>query len=172
MKKVKYKVVDNTLTKEDLEVVQNLIMWNSEFPWFFRGDPVESGRKDSELSGCHLFSAGSTPIRLDKISLSDKAFDLQPLVDFLEVKSIIRIKGNFYPRTTEVEEHVPHYDYEFSHKGAIFSLNTCNGFTRLKDGTKIDSVENRMLLFDPSEYHNSSSCSDEKARFNINFNYF
>ena len=172
MYKTKYDVVDNVLSKKDLLVVQNLMMWNSEFPWYFRGDPVEEGRKDNELSACHLFFVGSTPIKIDKISISSFSFQLQPLVDFLNPKSLIRIKGNFYPRTREVEEHVPHHDYEFSHKGAIFYLNTCNAFTRLNDGTKIESMENRILLFDPTEPHNSSSCSDEKARFNINFNYF
>jgi len=37
---------------------------------------------------------------------------------------------------------------------------------------KVESVENRLLLFDPSETHNSTSCTDEKVRVNINFNYF
>lgn len=164
--------MDDALSKENLLVIQNLIMWNSEFPWYFRSDPVEKGREDSELSAFHLFFAGSTPIKLDSISVSSYGFQLQPIVDLLEPKSLIRVKGNFYPRTCKVEEHIPHHDYDFPHKGAIFFLNTCDGFTRLNDGTKIESVENRMLLFDPSEPHNSSSCSDEKARFNVNFNYF
>jgi hypothetical protein len=42
----------------------------------------------------------------------------------------------------------------------------------LKDGTKIDSVENRILFFNPSEEHDSENCTDEKTRINININYF
>jgi hypothetical protein len=65
-----------------------------------------------------------------------------------------------------------HIDYKYKHNGAIFSINTNNGGTILKDGTKIDSVENRILFFNPSEEHDSENCTDEKTRINININYF
>jgi hypothetical protein len=51
------------------------------------------------------------------------------------------------------------------------SLNDCNGYTVIGD-KKIESKANRALFFDPSVEHNSTNCTDEKARFNINFNYF
>jgi hypothetical protein len=51
-------------------------------------------------------------------------------------------------------------------------LNTCDGFTSLDDGTKIESIENRLLLFDSNKPHASSTCTNAKARFNMNFNYF
>ena len=54
---------------------------------------------------------------------------------------------------------------------ALLSLNTCDGYTKLKDGTKIDSVANRVLLFDPCEEHCSTTTTNVKARFNINVNY-
>ena len=37
---------------------------------------------------------------------------------------------------------------------------------------KIESIENRALLFDPSIEHRSTTCTDAKGRININFNYF
>ena len=64
-----------------------------------------------------------------------------------------------------------HIDYNFSHSGAILSLNTCDGYTKLEDGTKIDSVANRILLFDPGEEHASTTTTNVSARFNINMNY-
>lgn len=33
-------------------------------------------------------------------------------------------------------------------------------------------VENRLLLFDPIVPHHSTTCSDDKCRVNINFNFF
>jgi hypothetical protein len=57
-------------------------------------------------------------------------------------------------------------------KYTVFSLNTCDGFTSLEDGTKIESIENRLLLFDSNKPHASSTCTNAKARFNMNFNYF
>ena len=90
----------------------------------------------------------------------------------LNLKSIIRAKGNFYSKTEKIEEHGTHSDYEFTHKGFILYINTNNGFTRLKNGEKINSIENRGLFFNPGLEHNSSSCTDQHGRININFNYF
>ena len=85
--------------------------------------------------------------------------------------SLLRIKGNFYPHTETLKEHAGHRDYLYSNTGALYSLNTCDGFTKLYDGTKIDSVANRMLIFDASTVHNSSTTTTAAARFNINFNF-
>ena len=84
--------------------------------------------------------------------------------------SLMRIKVNCYPHTDVLKEHEPHTDQDFFVKGAIFSINTCNGFTRYKD-IKVDSIKNRMFFFDSSVPHNSSTTTDAKARFNINFNF-
>ena len=50
-------------------------------------------------------------------------------------------------------------------------MNSNNGYTSINKD-KIESIENRILLFDPSVEHNSVTCTDEKVRLNINFNYF
>ena len=56
-------------------------------------------------------------------------------------------------------------------KSAIFYINTNNGLTVLEDGTEIKSVANRLLLFNASEPHHSTTTSNENRRVNINFNY-
>jgi len=74
--------------------------------------------------------------------------------------------------TEKLIKHKAHRDLPpaLSHKGAILSLNTCNGGTYI--GKKfIKSVENRILLFDPSVLHSSTNCTDQQARFNININW-
>ena len=90
----------------------------------------------------------------------------------LNMKSLIRAKLNLYMRTDKIEEHHPHTDFPFEHKGCVFSFNTCDGYTILNDGTKIESIENRALLFDSSKSHSSTSTTNAKGRFNVNFNYF
>ena len=42
---------------------------------------------------------------------------------------------------------------------------------KLEDGTEIESRANRVLLFDPSKPHHSTSCTNDKRRVNININY-
>ena len=51
-------------------------------------------------------------------------------------------------------------------------INTNNGFTILEDGEKIETKENRMLLFDASKKHKSTTCTDNIYKCNIIFNYF
>ncbi len=82
-----------------------------------------------------------------------------------------RMKFNCYPRTEVMREHKQHHDYDHSHQAAIFSLNTCDGFTRLPDGSKGNSIANRIIFFDASQYHNSSTTTTAPARYNINFNF-
>jgi len=92
-------------------------------------------------------------------------------VDIANFKTMIRIKINAYPYTNEVKEHREHSDYPFSHKGALFSLNTCDGYTKFNDGTKVESVANRIVFFDASKNHQSTTTSNAKLRYNINFNF-
>ena len=84
---------------------------------------------------------------------------------------MLRVKVNLYPNTEILHEHAMHVDTDFPHSGAILSLNTCDGYTKLEDGTKIDSVANRILLFDASEKHCSTTTTNVPARMNININY-
>ena len=84
------------------------------------------------------------------------------LLNFLDIKALIRVKANLYPNQNIKKINEMHKDYLYKHKGAIFSIN----------GTKIDSVENRMLFFDPSIEHDSENCTNDKVRINININYF
>ena len=54
--------------------------------------------------------------------------------------------------------------YKFPYKTAVFYVNTNNGYTEFEDGTKVESVENRIIFFDGSRPHNSSTCTDQKIR--------
>ena len=50
-------------------------------------------------------------------------------------------------------------------------MNTNNGYTTFKDGTKVDSVANRMIIFDSELDHTGTTCTDQKSRVIINFNF-
>ena len=95
----------------------------------------------------------------------------QPLLDLLNPSFLIRVKANLYLRTDEIEHHNNHTDYPFEHRAAILYINTNNGLTVLEDGTECESVANRLLLFDGSKLHHSTTCTDQKRRVNINMNY-
>lgn len=163
MQEANFQVIDNFLNVEDFKIIKDTMM-SRDIPWYFQQKVVDSEDFDN-FYFTHVFYR-------DGIRSSDLINVLKPLIEKIDIKALLRIKGNLYPREKELKEHKPHTDYGFSHKGCIFSINTCDGFTRLKCGTKIQSVQNRALLFNPSEFHNSSTCTNKKARINININFF
>jgi hypothetical protein len=164
--KVEYKVIDNFLPKENFLIIKETMLSNN-FPWYYY--PDVSTR--NQVSKGMLFYMNHL---LYKNEQSTNFFHIikNNLLKFMDIKAILRVKANFYPNQNIKKLNEPHIDYPFSHKGALFSVNTCNGGTLLKDGTKIDSVENRILFFDPSLYHDVDYCTDQKIRVNININYF
>tara|TARA_A100001011_G_C14024981_1_gene721062 strand:+ start:150 stop:644 length:495 start_codon:yes stop_codon:yes gene_type:complete len=159
-------VVDNFLSVEELKKVQNII-FSDEFPFYWNGrvNRKNSGEDITMFYFTHnLFDGGiNSPFyrELNQIFYSK-----------MDIKVLDRMKVNLYTGMQTQIEHGYHKDRKWSHKGAIFSLNTCDGYTKFKDGTKVDSVENRMLFFDPSIEHTSANTTDSQRRVNINFNYF
>ena len=97
---------------------------------------------------------------------------LSPLLRLAKVEKLIRAKVNYYPKTSEIVHHKDHTDWRFEHKGALFYLNDCDGLTVLEDGTEVESVANRLLLFDSSKPHHSTTTTNADRRLNINLNYF
>jgi hypothetical protein len=49
-----------------------------------------------------------------------------------------------------------------------FSWNLTTSVSNLEENLKTTCI----LLFDPSKPHNSTTCTDDKCRVNVNFNYF
>ena len=158
-----YKVIDNFLPKEEFNNIKNIIMGGS-FSWYYNSFVANEEDVDN-FYFTHLF--------FDNLKVNSNHYEiLNPILEKLEIKALIRAKGNLYSSTEQLIEHKKHCDYDFEHKGAIFYVNTNNGFTILEDGTKIESVENRVLMFNPNKLHNSTNCTDKQPRVNVNFNYF
>ena len=178
-------VIDNFLPEEDFHYLNHRIIHNPDFPWFLSmgvstddGDPGDVRLLDTvcdELWNTyhvHLVYDQNLPRTTTEGLYNDIAGIFWDRLNYVrDIRSLIRIKINSYPYTQTVMEHGLHFDYDFSSVAAVYSLNTCNGYTKFKDGTKVDSVANRIVFFDASEYHQSSTTSDQKFRFNINFNY-
>jgi hypothetical protein len=94
-----------------------------------------------------------------------------PLLNKLKVKSIMRIKVNLYTKTHKLVRHNMHTDFDFDHKGALLSLNDCDGGTWINDKF-IKSKANQIIFFNPAELHTSTSCTNAQARKNVILNYF
>tara|TARA_R100000005_G_C4957953_1_gene175833 strand:- start:135 stop:626 length:492 start_codon:yes stop_codon:yes gene_type:complete len=86
--------------------------------------------------------------------------------------SIMRIKANLNPKTNEhIQLGEYHVDFD-NVRTAIFYINTNNGYTLFESGDRVDSVSNRIVLFDSNTKHVGYSCTDEKIRLVVNINYY
>ena len=87
-------------------------------------------------------------------------------------KALIRIKANAYPKNgNKIIKHRPHIDHDFEHKGAIFYLNTNNGYTKFETGEVVKSVRNTFVEFDNGIKHTGATCTDNYRRLVLNVNY-
>ena len=175
--KIDYELIDNFLPSDVLDEFRRLLIptecttRKKAITWEYTPNPAQIKEKDnktSEIKYPFYFSH-----MVYKYTILSPLYDkILPHCELLKFKALIRIKFNMYPNTEILKEHGMHTDYEFSHKAGILSINTCDGYTKLEDGTKIDSIANRMLIFDASNLHAPSTTTDQPVRVNINFNYF
>jgi hypothetical protein len=159
-------VIDNFLPKEEYEKIHN-VLGGEHFPWYY-ADHVSDIGKDFPLSFyfVHTFFIKSN-------NNSNHSNVIQPILNILEPKSILRIKANFYPRTDKILKHGYHCDQNFDVKSALYFVNSNDGVTTFEDtGEEIKSVANRMLFFNSHHSHCSSTCTNQRGRITINFNYF
>jgi hypothetical protein len=162
---MKYKIIDNYLPYETFQNIKNILLENGIFPWYFENKlNYNHTKKDIDFYLSHNIC--------EKNLQNSSYLNLfQIFIDNLKMKAILRIKCNLYPATQKIIQHPMHIDYDIEHKGALFYINTNNGYTEIEDNVKIKSIENRLLLFNPNKLHRSTNCTDEKARCNVIFNY-
>ena len=162
-------VIDDFLSQEDFEEVRDLIIYNDLFPWYFQKE-VNSMGTDCNIDfwnwyGTHAFYVNDFVESKHCATLYNKF--IPRFKEMNMFRSLLRIKGNFYPHTETLREHAPHTDYKFSHTGALYSLNTCDGYTKFSDGTKSESIANRIVFFDASKEHSSTTTSNAKLRLSL-----
>ena len=157
-------IKENFLSEDLFAPLKEKIVDQQSIAFYYNKDVAHTDEAREDFYFTHIIYDNHKPN-------SDLFEKMIPILKKLKVKSLIRIKLNLYTRTDKIVEHDSHIDYPFKHKAFLLSLNTCDGFTKIKN-KKYSSVENRGLFFDGNTVHNSSSCTNDKARFNINFNYF
>jgi len=160
-------VIDNFLGKEDLNILENYLL-NPDFPWYFNHGvltPEYSKDNPMDFQFVHTF--------YDKYAPSSAHIEvLSSLLTAIKPSALIRIKANLNPIAPKQVEHGYHVDFDFTCKTAVFYVNTNNGYTKFKTGEIVNSVANRLVVFDSNMMHTGSTTTDSFARVLINLNYF
>lgn len=170
-------IVDNFLPQDEFETIEKVVM-DYNFPWCYQDEIAYGGEnKDNKtFYNTHLIYRDDKPLYPTSLEL------IYPILRKLGnwnknylLRTLVRVKINSYPNQNKFIEHSMHQDFppsKLPYKTCLFCLNTCDGYTKLEDGTKIDSIANRAIFFDPTFEHCSTNTTDQPRRVNINFNYF
>ena len=164
-----YVVYDNFLSPAEFGNIKGYLGADGKFPW-----KLGARINNNDQTNDDMYFATLVFHSYDGW-FSDVEGDIFQLISSkIHMEALFRIKANMYfpSRSGKVEHHAPHIDSSFKHQGALFYLTTCDAPTTMADGTAIESVENRLLLFDPVTNHSSSSPTNAPYRQTINFNYF
>ena len=161
-----FQVYDNFLEETHFNEIEKLITMH-ELPWYTTlAVGTENDFNDNLYYQTHTF------FEHHRI-LSPEWFDkLTPLINKLDVKSLIRIRANMYASRENISTHGFHIDYPYESKAALLYINDNDGYTEFEKGGKVESKANRLVIFNANERHRSTNCTNAYARFNINFNYF
>lgn len=137
------------------------------FPWYYN-DSVIYGENEvgRHFQFTHVFYMADRPA-------SDYFRVVEPLVQALGVRALIRMKANLVTRTDQVEVHGHHVDLPYEDATtAIYYVNDNDGYTEFEDGTRVESVANRLVKFPTPMRHSGTTCTNQKRRIVINVNYF
>ena len=179
-------VRDNFLTQTEYEALYNVFKSN-KVSWYyydFVNSPVDDD-SDYNFQFVHpmYHYNDSGPLFLDDSDNWHKRLRLikspykkliDPILSKLNVEILLRMKFNMNTRTNEIIESNFHVDigtYLNTYKIAIFYLNSNDGYTLFECGRKIESVANRVVIFDGKLKHCGTSCTNQKNRIVLNINY-
>jgi len=139
-------------------------------PWNYQ--PTINGR-NGETDHEHNWQLVHEMFSAQKIhNPSSELVNIMPLLSAMPIYYLLRVKINLNPRCSENWISDFHTDTRgLDNLTSIYYLNTCNGGTIFKDGTKVDSVANRLITFPTQTKHGGACCTDAVGRIVLNINY-
>ena len=168
MKPVIVNVIDNFLDKQSFQNLQNEI-FGHDFHWFY-SDGIDFEDDVDKFQFTHMFYKENVGVNSNQYGI------LNSILNKIQPKEIYRIKANLLTKTSEIVENSFHVDVDslgiMPWTTSILYMNTNNGYTEFENGgAKVESIENRMVVFPAEMKHRGTSCTDKKIRVVINFNY-
>ena len=163
-------VIDNFLPEYQFKQISNEIL-SRKFCWHFHDGIVRPN--DGQCQFTHvIFDILYGGIQCNYYPLFDivrqqlRVSRLDRIKLNLNPKTVFHRKGGYHTDQRKLHERAPQHQ-----KTAVLYLNTNNGWTEFKKGGKVKSVANRIVIFDSNLEHTGVTCTNEKRRVIVNFNY-
>ncbi len=177
------RIYDNCLPLDVFKEMQKIIL-SEKFFWQYASEIVnKENRMKSPIDGYdaaddmvqfeHLFY-----LTTEYLMWSNATSVIFPILNILMHKAWLKVKANLGLKTPKHLVGGWHYDIGTNVQafdGAITAqlyMNTNNGYTLMETGDKVESVENRLILFPCNIMHTNVSQTDTKIRVLLNFNFF
>lgn len=164
------KVYKNFLNKEEFNNLKN-IFESPLFPWYYQNGVSYSSKTDTPYD----FQFVHFLYTKDEIN-SDYYQYLKPILNKLKIFTLIRAKINLSTRVSKITTHEYHTDIldkprDLKMKTGLYYFTNSNGYTKFKNGKKIECEENKFVEFDSNLEHTSSFGSNTNRRIVLNLNY-
>lgn len=166
-------VIDNWLPEQYFNELYNLV-FSSSFTWNYNECSVYRSEKElldvNEYQFTHTLYANSKPRSNYYDQFSQLFFSLKASV-------LLKAKLNLNPSTIEIREKSFHIDIpnlvekNILYKTGILYFNDNNGYTKFKNGNKVESKKNRLVIFNGNLEHSGTTCTDDKVRIVLNVNW-
>ena len=162
-------IIDNALDQESFLKIKQFMF--NECDWYWNDDIVDG--EDKIFPYTCLFTHNFFEVKKDHQLYWSQSYSLLlPILQILQPTTLGRIKGNMYVNQNKFVEHEMHTDTDKGINAAIYYVNSNNGKTIFLDGSEVESIENRLVIFKANQPHKSTNCTDQWRTININFNYF
>ena len=147
------RIVDNFLPNLVFNFIYDSFI-DKNFAWYHQDGKVGH---DGEVQFTHIFVN-------DEKNLSDKISILQPILDKLEVKKLLK--------EDVIRPFKYHVDLDYTNGNtAILYMNTNDGKTIFENQKEVDSLSNRIVIFGNSLKHAGTTHTNSKYRIVLNINY-
>ena len=156
------KIIDNFLPEDEFKSIQSFMM-GGEFRWFY-----VDGRAfvdDGSFHMTHMFFQPEVGSNSEHLNMWNT------FMNKVGAKKCERIKANLTFKTPTIETAPFHTDFA-DMKTATFYISTNNGYTEFENGVRVNSVANRVCIFDSNLFHRGTTHSEgDHQRVVVNFNY-
>lgn len=159
---------DNFLEPIEYNKLKNKII-NDKFPWFFVEKDTHPISENSNGYFRNYFYK-------DQMPTNELYFDCLPLLNKLGCVTPVEIRANLNLRDVDSKASGYHTDNNYKNVfTAVLFFTTCNAKTIIRSENKeisIDSVENRILIFNSLTEHKLVYQTDVHKRYILNINYY
>ena len=155
-------IFDNFLPEEEFKSIQSFMM-GGEFRWFYANGRAFAD--DGEFHMTHMFFQPEVGSNSEHLNMWNN------FMQQVGAKKCERIKANLTFKTPTIETAPFHTDFA-DMKTATFYISTNNGYTEFENGVRVNSVANRVCIFDSNLLHRGTTHSEgDHQRVVVNFNY-